>query len=90
MGKYTEDQKQQVLTEVKETGSISLVARKNDIPVSTIHTWLKKINKDSANVSSFASVAKIKQLKKDLSDKELENQILRDLLKKTYQVWPQN
>ena len=38
MRKYTKEQKQQILSEVTESGSISLIARKNSIPTSTIHT----------------------------------------------------
>jgi transposase len=88
MRKYTEAQKQQVLSEVRNTGSISIVARKNNIPTSTIHTWLHK--KDNTEIDSITDTNNLKQLKKELSDKDLEIQILRDLLKKTYQVWQKN
>jgi transposase-like protein len=86
MGRYTNEQKQQVITEVKETGDIGFVAKKNGIPVTTVQGWVSKDSK--SNVSSINDLAKIKQLKKELGDKDLEIEILRDLLKKTYQVWP--
>ena len=84
MSRYTHAQKQQILSEVKESGNISLIGRKNNIPTSTIHTWLKK--DADHQVTSKDSDVRIKELKKELSDKDLELKILRDLLKKTYQV----
>ncbi len=86
MIKYTEEQKYQILQEVKTIGNIKLVARRNNVPDSTIHTWLKKL-KQSSFVLDLESAKEIKKLKQQLLDKELENKILKDLLKKTYQVW---
>ena len=85
MRTYTDAQKEQVLTEVKETGNVCLVARKNNIPVSTIHTWIR--SKSKTKITNIEDASTIKKLKQDLLDKELENKILKDLLKKTYQVW---
>ena len=89
MRTYTDAQKEQVLTEVKETGNVCLVARKNNIPVSTIHTWIrsKSKSKSKTKITNIEDASTIKKLKQDLLDKELENKILKDLLKKTYQVW---
>ena len=39
---YSKEFKEQILQEVKEVGSISLVGRKHWIASSTIFTWIKK------------------------------------------------
>ena len=81
--KYTPAEKEQLLKEVKQTGSLSLVGKKHNVPVSTLHCWLGK----SKHVPSEKKSAVLQRLKKDLADKELEIQILKELLKKTNQVW---
>ena len=80
---YTAEEKQQILEEVANVGNIPQVASKYDIPKSTIHTWLKKTKPKKKKATS----SEINKLKAQLSDSELENAILKDLLKKTYQVW---
>ena len=39
---YSKEFKEQILQEVKEVGSVSLVGRKHGIASSTIFTWIKK------------------------------------------------
>lgn len=39
---YTDEQKEQILQEVKEVGNVSLVGRKHGISTSTIFTWISK------------------------------------------------
>ncbi len=88
MRTYTQIEKQQILQEVAETGSISAVGRKHEIAVSTIHSWLKNkklLSSTSEKVENNKET--INKLKKQLADATLENKILKDLLKKTYQVW---
>ena len=82
--KYTDEEKKQILQEVEETGNMAAVAKKNDMPAATIQTWIKpkyKARKKSAGVDE------VSDLKNQLKNAELENQILKELLKKTYQIW---
>ena len=39
---YSKEFKEQILQEVKEAGSVSLVGRKHGIASGTIFTWIKK------------------------------------------------
>lgn len=82
--KYTKQEKQQILEEVKNTKNIVVVAKKHNIPATTIHTWLHKI-RHSSTVKNDLSTEN-KQLKKTLADKDLEISVLKELLKKTCQV----
>ena len=86
MKQYNTDLKQQILKEVKETGSVISVARKHEIPSSTIHTW--KIKEESGGNNK--KVNDNKQFQKKLADLQLENEILKELLKKTQQIWLKN
>lgn len=94
---YSEDFKEQVLREVEDTGNVALVARNNNIPSTTINTWIRRrkgsIMSSSSRgpkSSSFNSSNYNKEiekendtLKKILGEKDLEIAILKDLLKKT-------
>jgi len=48
---YSDEFKQQVLKEADETGNITLVARNNNIPWTTVYTWIK-MRKNSGRSSS--------------------------------------
>ncbi len=82
--RYSTELRRQVLKDLEELKSVPLVAKKHGIPVHAIYRFKKEeqyspeINKDK----------KIKELRTQLDEKELENKILRDLFKKTYQVMP--
>ena len=82
--RYSTELRRQVLKDLEELKSAPLVAKKHGIPVHAIYRFKKEyqhapeINKDK----------KIKELHSKLDEKELEIKILRDLLKKTYQVMP--
>jgi transposase-like protein len=80
---YTPAEKEQLLKEVKQTGNLSLVGKKHNVPVSTLHSWLGK----AKHVPSEKKSPILRRLKKELADKELEIQVLKELLKKTNQVW---
>jgi len=82
---YSTIEKNQILAEVVSTGNIATVSRKNDVPASTIHTWLKSSKKKDK--LSSKSKSEFKSLQNQCNDLELENKILKELLKKTYQVW---
>ena len=86
--KYTEHEKEQILEEVKSSTNIIEVAKKNNIPSSTIHTWLHKM-KPKVKLAKQEDNA-VKLLKRKVSELELKNKILKELLKKTYQLWPED
>ncbi|EYE87219.1 hypothetical protein Q428_14525 [Fervidicella metallireducens AeB] len=96
---YSQDLKEQVLKEVKETGNVALVARKHNIARTTVDSWIKQAKSgkpltDSKPISNVNlnkaydnEIKEVKsendQLKKLLGEKDLEIAILKDLLKKT-------
>jgi transposase len=83
MRKYSKEYKEQILKETKETGSILLVSKKHSVPKSTIQTWLSSFK----NIDSKIKAKENRNLEKKVSELELENQILKELLKKTNQIW---
>lgn len=90
---YSDEFKKMILREVEEVKNIPIVAKKHDLPFSTVHTWIYR----SKNKVDFKRkkenldiISENKNLKKQLSEKEAKINILEDLLKKTYQVWVTN
>ena len=84
MTKYSEEEKSKIIQEAKSSGNIMATAKKYSISDGTIHGWMRRVDKlmPTKNLSQ-----ENKFLKQQLADKELENAILKDLLKKTVQVW---
>ncbi len=82
---YTKSQKEQIIKEASDTGNISLVAKKHGIPKSTVVTWVSKTKPH--NFEKHRENTEVKDLRRKLADSELENKVLKELLKKTYQVW---
>lgn len=88
MRQFSPELKDQILKEVKETGIVSVVAKKHNIPPSTVYTWISRLKKPTTkSLENHTSKKKIKDLEKQLSEKELENRVLKDLLKKTNHAW---
>ena len=85
--KYSEDEKIKICNEAKELGNIVLTAKKYGVNDSTIHEWMKKYSINKNQRISKSDAKEIKRLKKLLADKELECAVLKDLVKKTLQVW---
>ncbi len=84
--KYSNELKLQVVKEIQEVGNISFVCKKHGLKPSTVHGWLKAYN----NKDHLDELAQLRKLKKELADSKLENTVLKELLKKTYQVWNNN
>lgn len=80
MKRYTEEEKVEILREVESLGNVSLVAKKHGMPATTIQNWIRKS-------LSQSSPSESRRLKKRISELELQNSILKDLLKKTHQVF---
>ena len=77
MGKYTEEEKAEIFKEVESLGKINLVCRKQGIAHITVHNWIKKgVDNNNRNYP-----AENRRLKKKISELELQNSILKDLLK---------
>ncbi|NRA46888.1 MAG: transposase [Oligoflexales bacterium] len=83
MEKYDSELKSRIIREVAETGNMTAVARKHDITVSTVHTWVK----NDKNKETQGNKVNMKKMKKELEELRTENQILKELLKKTNLVW---
>ncbi len=83
MKQYNEEFKEQVIKEVAEVGNISLVCRKHNLKLSTVHTWIHK----TKNKGKIAESKVNRELLKKLKDQEHEILVLRALLKKTYPLW---
>lgn len=82
--KYSEQEKLKIIEEAKDSGNIVNVAQKYSISDASIHYWIKKFGKTKKKKDMNIEN---KKLKKQLGDSKLENSILKDLLKKTVQVW---
>ncbi len=83
---YSNEFKEQILKECIEINEYGLVAKKYEIPPTTVYTWLQKYK----NVSKKQQKTDVKKLKKQLDDACLEINILKELLKKTHQLWLRN
>ena len=88
MENYDDNFKKRILKEISEVKNIALVARKNNIPKSTLQTGVSNTKRDTPEERDRTIKSnKIKELEKKLPARELEIEILRDLLKKTHQLW---
>lgn len=84
MGKRVSSElKAQILNEVKEVGNIRIVADKHGITSKSIHNWLRY----SKSENEVSQTKQLRELNKKLKDAELENLVLKELLKKTYPRW---
>lgn len=81
--KYPKEVRAQVLQEIKDTGNAALVARNRGIAYHTVASWVRseKLSPERRRTQD------LQQLEKRLKDIELENRILKELLKKTNQLW---
>ena len=84
--RYSDEEKIQIIKEAKESNNISATAKKYSIGDSSIHDWIKKFDNKSLKPKKDLN-KEIKKLKLQLADAKLENSILKDLVKKTVQVW---
>ena len=80
MRRYTEEEKVEIFKEVESLRNVSLVAKKHGMPVTTIQNWIRK-------GLSNSNPSEVRRLKKTISQQRLQISILKDLLKKTRQVF---
>ena len=84
MRRYNDEEKAEILKEVESVGNIHAVCRKRGLSHTTVHNWLKKQELTQKNKNY---PAECRRLKKKIAELELKNAILKDLLKKTHQVF---
>jgi len=83
ISQFSAEQKEQIMSEVKEVGVVVTVARKHGIEPKTIYNWMRSVkNKDQHDQNK-----ELRDLQKKLKSAELENLVLKELLKKTYPHW---
>jgi len=80
---YSEELKAQVVKECIETNNYAAVSSKHDIPVTTIYGWIRR----HKNKQKKESRRNVKELEAELKDVKLENEVLKELLKKSHQLW---
>ena len=84
MRRYSNEEKAEILKEIEDVGNIHAVCRKRGLSHTTVHNWLKK---ESLREGGRNYPAENRRLKKKVAELELKNAILKDLLKKTHQVF---
>lgn len=80
---FSMELKQQILKEVHETGSVVLVAKKHGIIPRNVYNWMRA----TKNSVQIAEQRKVRELTKQVQEQALQIEVLKSLLKKTYQVW---
>ncbi len=81
--KYSLELRKQVLKDWEETGNIESVSQKHDVPIHAIYRF-KKMEKQSPEKDLKK---KTQELEEIIRKKDLENRILKELLKKSYDVF---
>lgn len=79
---YTPEFKAQVTKEAIETNNTALVASKHGLAQKTVYNWFSKEVNKGTNIKK----KDLKTLEKKNQELELENRILKELLKKTTNV----
>ncbi len=80
---YSKEFKAQIIKECIETNNYAVVAKKHDVPATTVYTWFRR-DKNKQKTDSRKSQ---RALERELADAKLEIAVLKDLLKKTNQLW---
>lgn len=83
LSKFSAELKEQVLAEIKEVGNVVAVANKHGISPKTVHNWTRAIT----HKVQIDQSKELRELNRKLKDAELENLVLKELLKKTYPRW---
>jgi len=84
--KFTDSERLKIIGEAKSSGNIKATALKYQITDKTIYNWIRAL-KTKGDTDDQKLQKENKRLKQLLADAKLENSILKDLVKKTVQVW---
>lgn len=82
---YSQEFKEKILKEYKDTKNLTAVARSNNVPITTIRQWV--IQRDPKRTVKKVEMKKINLLEKENHDLKIQIEILKELLKKTNQAW---
>lgn len=80
--KHSKEFREKIAQEAITTSNTKSVADKYSLNPQTVYSWVKTFKNKEKNQAKKT----IKQLEQELADKELENKILKELLKKTTQT----
>jgi len=80
---YSPEFREQIIKECMETNKYNVVAKKHNVPVTTVYTWIKR----DKNKTKTQKAKGQKAFGKELADAKLEIKVLKELLKKTHQLW---
>ena len=80
---FSVELKEQILKEVQEVGVVTTVAKKHNVDPKTVHNWMRVIR----GRPKREQMQELRDLQKKLKNAELENLVLKELLKKTYPHW---
>ena len=84
MKQYSLEFKNQLIKEATETKNVAMVARKHSLSKPTLYAWVRKARQPKGEARA---VARMDELEKKLKSSQLENEILKELLKKTNLAW---
>lgn len=80
---YTEEFKQQVIQESRETGNAAMVARRYQLSPSMVRRWTRTTTKAQHQADDVMTwVDENERLKRLLGEKDLQLAVLQDLLRK--------
>ena len=68
MRKFSPELKNKIIQEVKEVGSVASVAKKYEVPVTTVYSWVNKSSKKSGQSESQIDKKKMRSLEKKVSE----------------------
>jgi transposase-like protein len=75
MNRYSKEVKVQILSEIKEVGSIEDVARKHNVNGKTIQNWLRAERNKDVNDSN----KQVRQLEKTIAERDRQILVLKSL-----------
>ena len=79
---YTKKEKEKIAIEAIESGNQKATAKKYDLPPTTLYSWISSYKKRDLTKRTKT----FNQLEKELKERSLEVQVLKELLKKTTQA----
>ena len=79
---HTKEFREKIVQEAIESNNSKAVAEKYSLNAQTVYTWVRSFKNKEKNETKKT----VKQLQQELADSELENRVLKELLKKTTQT----
>ena len=84
MKQYSAEYRSQLVKEALETRNVAMVARKHGVSSPTLYGWVRRSRQP---VKGAFEKSRMQSLEKELKNSKLENEILKELLKKTNLAW---